>query len=143
MLPKKHLAFLYPNEQVENIFTPPSFVSFRAVFSLRKHLIRAKVYPLLRECGSSRCNKSRCQTFLNLKNTDVFRSFVTKKSQKINYKFYCDSKCFIYLFSCKTCGLQYIGCIVEKFRFRWNFYKTAKGTLYFFSLYFIKFYVFF
>ena len=46
---KKHLVFLYAKEQVENVFTPPPFVSFRASFSLRKHLVRAKVYPLLRE----------------------------------------------------------------------------------------------
>ena len=44
---KKHLVFLYANEQVENIFTSPPFVSFRAGFSLRKHLVRAKVYPLV------------------------------------------------------------------------------------------------
>ena len=53
---KKHLVFLNAKEQVENMFTPPPFVSFRASFSLRKHLVRAKVYSLLRECRSSGCN---------------------------------------------------------------------------------------
>ena len=43
---KKYLVFLYAKEQVENIFTRPPFVSFGAGFSLRKHLVRAKVYPL-------------------------------------------------------------------------------------------------
>ena len=43
---KKHLVFLNAKEQVDNMFTPPSFVSFRIGFSLRKHLVRAKVYPL-------------------------------------------------------------------------------------------------
>ena len=43
---KKHLVFLYAKEQVENMFTPPSFVSFCTGFSLRKHLVRDKVYPL-------------------------------------------------------------------------------------------------
>ena len=50
---KKHLEFLYAKEQVKNIFTLSPFVSFHAGFSFRKHLVRAKVYPLLRECGSS------------------------------------------------------------------------------------------
>ena len=77
---KKHLVFLYPKEQVEKIFTPPLFASFRAGFSLRKHLVRAKAYPLLRECGSTVCNKSRCQTCLNVNNTDGFQSFVTNES---------------------------------------------------------------
>ena len=43
---EKHLVFLYAKEQVENMFTPPSFVSFCTGFSLRKHLVRDKVYPL-------------------------------------------------------------------------------------------------
>ena len=43
---KKHLVFLHAKEQVENMFTPPSFVSFRPGFRLRKYLVRAKVYPL-------------------------------------------------------------------------------------------------
>ena len=106
---KKYLVFLYTREQVENTFTFPPFVSFRVGFSLRKHLVRAKVYPHLREYESPGCNKSRCQTCLNVNNIDVFWSFATKESYKINHKFYCDSKCIIYLFSCKACRLQYVG----------------------------------
>ena len=75
--------------------------------------------------GSSGCNKSRCQTCLNVNNTDVFQSFFTKESYKINHKFDCDSKCIIYVFSRKTCGLQYVGSTVERFRFRWNNYKNC------------------
>ena len=123
---KKHLVFLYAKKQVENILTPPPFVSFRAGFSLKKHLVRAKVYPLLRKCGSSGCNKSRCQISLNINNTDVFHSFVTKESYKLSHKFDCDSRCIIYLFSCKTCGLQYVGSTVERFCFRWNNYKNCQ-----------------
>ena len=77
-------------EQVKNIFTPP-FVSFYAGFSLKKHLVRAKVYPLFHECGSSGCNRSRCQTRLNVNNRDVFQSFVTKESYKISNRFDCYS----------------------------------------------------
>ena len=58
--------------------------------------------------------------------TDVFQSFVTKESYKKNHKFDCDSKCIIYLFSCKACGLQYVGSTVERFRFRWNNYKNSQ-----------------
>ena len=123
---KKHLVFLYVKEQVEHIFTPPPFVSFQAGFSLRKHLVRAKVYPILRECGLSGCNKCRCQTCLNVNNTDVFQSFVTKESYKINHKFDCDSKCIIYLFSCKACRLQYVGSTIERSHFRWNNYKNCQ-----------------
>ena len=123
---KKHLVYLYAKKQVENIFTPLPFVSFREGFSLRKHLVRAKVYLLLHECGSSGCNKGRCQTCLNVKNTDAFQSFVTKESYKVNHKFDCDNKCIFYLFSCKTCGLQYVGPTVEKFRFIGDNYKNCQ-----------------
>ena len=125
---KKHLVFfLYAKDQVEDIFTLPPFVSFHAGFSLRKHLVRVKVYSLLRECESSGCNKSRCQTCLNVNNRDVFQSFAMKESYKRNHKFDCCSKCIIYLFSCKTCRLQYVGSTVERFRFRWNNYKNCQG----------------
>ena len=75
---KKHLVFLYAKEQVKNIFTPPPFVSFRTGFSLRKHLVRTKVYSLSRDCGSSSSNKSRCQTCYNVNNTNVFSEFCYK-----------------------------------------------------------------
>ena len=110
----KHLIFLYAKEQVENIFTPPPFFSICTGFSLRKHLIRSKVCPLSRECRSSGCNKSKCQTSLNVNSTDAFQGFVTKETYKIKQRLDCDSKCIIYLFSCKTCGVQYVGSIVGK-----------------------------
>ena len=80
ILSKKQL--LYAKEEVKNIFTPPPFVSFCAGFSLRNCLVRAKVSPLLRECGSSSCNKSRCLLSLNVSIADFFQRFVTKKSYK-------------------------------------------------------------
>ena len=109
----------------EYIYTS-SFCFISRCFSLRKHLVRAKVYPLLRECVSSGYHKIRCQTCLNVNNTYVFQSFVTKESYKTNHKFNCDSKCIIYLFSCKAYGLQYVGSTVERFRFRWNNYKNCQ-----------------
>ena len=93
---KKYLVFLYAKEHVENIFTPPPFVSFCVGFSLRKHLVRAKVYPLLRVYGSSVCNERRCQTCLNVSNAYVSQNFFTKEIYEINDKFDCDSKCINY-----------------------------------------------
>ena len=74
---KKHLVFLYAKEQVENIFTPPFFVSIRAGFFYVNvnHLAVTKV--------------------------DVRLALMLQK----NVLSTCDSKCIIYLFSCKRCGL--------------------------------------
>ena len=95
---RKYFTFLYAEEKVKRVFTPAPFVSFRSGYSLRNHLVRAKVYPLIREKGTFCCKKSRCETCCNMKQTDTFESFVTKKVCKINHSFNCDSKCLIYLF---------------------------------------------
>ena len=123
---RKYFTFLYAEEKVKRVFIPAPFVSFRSGYSLRNHLVRAKVYPLIREKGTFCCKKSRCETCCNMKQTDTFESFVTKKVYKINHSFNCDSKCLIYLFSCKVCGIQYVGSTVDRFRLRWNNYKSCQ-----------------
>ena len=102
------------------------FVSFRSGYSLRSHLVRAKVFPLIREKGSSCCGKSRCETCFNIQETDTFQSFVTKEVYKINHCFHCDSKCVIYVISYKVCGLQYVGSTVDRFCLKWNNYKCSQ-----------------
>ena len=94
---RKHFIFLYAEEQVKSAFTPAPFVSFRSGYSLKNHLVRAKVYPLVREKGTFWCGKKRCETCYNVKLIDTFESFVTKNVYKINHSFNCDSKCLIYL----------------------------------------------
>ena len=69
-------------------------------------------------------SNSTCQVFTSIQVTDTFSSFVTKSAYKINHNFNCNSKCLIYLVSCKTCGKQYTGKTVDSFRSRWNKYKT-------------------
>ena len=73
--------YLYAEQQVNQVFTPAPFVSFRSGFGLRNHLVRAKVYPLVRQKGSTCCGKGRCETCFNLNETNTF---VTKKVYKIN-----------------------------------------------------------
>ena len=99
---------------------------FTQVLVLENIWLGIKYTLFLCDCGSSDCYKSRCQTCLNVNNTDVFQRFVTKESYKINHKFDCDSKCTIYLFSCKACELQYVGSTVERFCFRWKNYKNCQ-----------------
>ena len=94
---RKLFIYLYAEEQSKKVFKPVPFVSFRSGCSLRNHMVRAKVYPLIRERGSSCCRKSRCATCFNIQETDTFQSFARKEVYKINSHFYCDSKCVIYL----------------------------------------------
>ena len=123
---RKLFAFLYAEEQVKRVFTPAPFISFRTGYSLCNHLVRSKVYPLVRDKGTFCCGKGRCETCFNIKQTDTFESFVTKKVYKINHSFNCDSKCVIFILSCKVCGMQYVGSTVDHFRLRWNNYRSSQ-----------------
>ena len=113
---RKNLIHFYGEEQAH--FTPAPFVSFRSGFSLKNHLVRAKVYTLLREKLSSCVGKSRCETYFNIKETNTFQRFGTKKVYKNNHHFHCDSNCIVYLLSCKVFGLQYVGSTVNRLRLR-------------------------
>ena len=84
------------------------------------------MHPLIKGKSTFCWGKSGCETYCKIKETDNFESFVTKKVYKINYSFNCDSKCLIYLFSCKVCGIQYIVFTVDRFRLRWNNYKSCQ-----------------
>ena len=63
----------------------------------KDYLVRAKPYPLERNVGSRKCNKSRCEVCNNIEGTDLFSSAVTGKTYEINHYFNCDSKCLVYL----------------------------------------------
>ena len=73
----KHLALLYVDESVKNVFTPAPFVSFRSGCSLSNHLVRFKVYPLERKRGSFKCSKKTCKTCENVNETTTFKSLKT------------------------------------------------------------------
>ena len=99
---RKNLCFLYQDEEVKQVFNPAPFVSFRSVRALRRHLVRAKVYPVgERLVGSRKCNKNSCQVSKNVIETETFQSFVDKKGYKINHRFTCRDKSLVYLLSCK------------------------------------------
>ena len=100
-------------------------VAFRTARNLGNFLVRAKVYPMEREKGSCKCGKKRCATCLNNCQTDFFIRSANGKVFKINHQLNCDDKCFVYLLTCRACGIQYVGQTTDKFRYRWNNYKAC------------------
>ena len=50
----------------------------------------------------------------------VMENFI---SHKINHHLNCNDEWFIYLRSCKICGLQYVCSTTDRFLLRWNNYK--------------------
>ena len=96
---------------------------------MKNHLVRARVCPLIREKGTFCCGKSRCETYCKLKQADTFESFAARKVYKINHSFNCNSKCSVYLFSCKVCGNQYVHSTVDiDFDSGRTSANVAKGT---------------
>ena len=125
---EKHIKDLYADSYVRSVFTSLSFVYFCSVRNLRSHLVRSKLYPEERKIGTFHCNSPCCLTCNNVKEYDTFTSHVTKETFKINHHFSCNSRCLIYLFSCKVFGKQYVGSIADKFMYQWNNFtiRTAK-----------------
>ena len=83
-------------------------------------LVRAKLYPLERVTGWLKCHGRRCVACLNVNETSTFTSSVTHETYKRNHRFDCNSKCFIYLLTCKQCSEQYVGQTIDDFWFREN-----------------------
>ena len=103
--------FSYSDSEVRRLFSSAPIVCYRSTRKIKDYLIRSKLYPIERKVGSSRCGNLRCQVCTSIQVTDTFCSFVLYNLDnfKINHNFNCDSKCLIYLLSCKTCGKQCTG----------------------------------
>ena len=121
---KDNLYLLYMNDEVKKTFTPSPMISFRSSRKISSYIVRAKLYPLERTVGSSKCGKKRCEVCDVISETDTFSSTVTGESFKINHKFNCNDKCLVYLATCKICNKQYTGQTTDSFRSRWNNYKS-------------------
>ena len=95
-------------------FLTAFIVSYRVlnVRKIKDYIVRSRLYPIERKVGRYRCGNSRCQVCTSIQVTDTVSSFAAK------------SKCLIYLLSCKTCGKQYSGERVDKFKSGCNNYKT-------------------
>ena len=100
-------------------------VPFRSARKIKDYLVRAKLYPLQRNVGSRKNIKSRCEVLNNIERTDLFSSTVTGEAYKNNHYFNCDSKCLVYLITCRTCKIQYTGYTCGTFQKRWNNYRCC------------------
>ena len=96
-------------------------MAFKTGRNLKSYLVRAKLPPLVREKGC----KKRCLTCNNIRGTDSFECSTDGKQYKVNHRLNCDSKCVVYLLTCKVCKKQYVGETTDKFRYRWNNYKAC------------------
>ena len=75
---KDLLPFLYSDEEVEKVFSPPPIASYRSARKIKDYIIRSKLYPVERSVGCQECEGSRCQVCENIKVFDTFTSFTTR-----------------------------------------------------------------
>ena len=114
----QNIYLLNMNEKTKKVFSPRPMVSFRSPREISSYLVRAKLYPLDRAVGSTKCGKKSCEVYMNISETNTFTSNVTGETYKINHKLTCDGNCLIYLLSCKCCEKQYVGESTDSFRYR-------------------------
>ena len=57
---RKKRQLLCADEEVEKVFSPASFVSFKSTRNLKSYLVRSKIYLLERKVGSEKCKSKRC-----------------------------------------------------------------------------------
>ena len=52
------------NDEVKKTFTPSPMISFRSSRKISSYIVRAKLYPLERTVGSSKCGRNvvKCVT---------------------------------------------------------------------------------
>ena len=104
-------------------------VAFRRPKNLKDHLVRAKLYQP--DEGSKGCSgdciecRSDCKVGNFLLTTDNFRSQHNGKTFNIRVgPLHCKTRMVIYLLTCKTCSIQYVGKSYPPFRARFNNYTT-------------------
>ena len=103
------------NEEVRKTFSTGPTVSFQSAPKLSNYLIQAKLHPLQRKVGSSKCGKRRCEVCNNVIDTSRFSSTVTGNTFKINRSLNCDDKRVIYFLTSKQCNKQYTGETTDQF----------------------------
>ena len=111
------------SEEPKHLFTPGPIVSFRSSRKIKSYLVRAKLYPVERSVGSFNCKRQHSQICAYVNEKDSFTSTTTGETYKINHKFDCMDKCFIYLLTSNKCRKQYVGQTVDTFCYRWNNYR--------------------
>ena len=74
---KDLIPLIYSDEEVGKVFLP--IASYRSARKIKDYIVRSKLYPVERSVGCPGCGVSRCQICANIKVTDTFTSFTTKK----------------------------------------------------------------
>ena len=100
-------------------------LAFRNVKTIGDRLGRSNLKKFIyKHADINICGHSNCDICKILESGDQFESTVAKKKYRIDFPFNCNSRCVVYLLTCKVCHKQYVGSTVTSFRLRFNKYKS-------------------
>ena len=116
------------DEEHRRFFSDLPLVAFRRTKSLSDILVRAAVpkTPDHSENGCRGCRgRGDCEVCDHITEATNFTSSSNGRNFDIRCgPLHCNSKHVVYLLECKTCGIQYVGSTITKFRIRCNNYKS-------------------
>ena len=122
---------LTPNGEHQKVFDSVPVVGFKRGKSLKDLLVRSKLPKIDQgetpsgSCGH--CHYKACKICANLPETTTFTG---KNGKTYNIeggnKITCRSFNTVYLITCGTCGLQYVGSTCPEFRERYGNYKSCQ-----------------
>ena len=125
LLRKLHIM-LTGDKDHKKVFRDVPIVGFRRGKSLKDFLVRAKIPSPDGNRGSSGgCDGNRCQMCPFVKKTSSFADNKNKTYDIRGVHLNCSSTNVVYLLTCKTCGIQYVGSCTTQFRARFANYKSC------------------
>ena len=111
---KQHLPTLHASEQLREAFWHPPLIAFCSSRNLKDFLVRATLTPTPSNSpGNYPCGVPRCKTCPFLKVMDEFSSHMTGQLFKVKFCASCKSSNIVYLITCRRCGLQYVGEMIQ------------------------------
>ena len=99
------------------------------IMKIEAYDVNAKEWIAPSKCLScvSPCGSNRCLCCKTLDTNTVFNCFSTGRRFILNYPdtFNCKSKCVIYLITCRSCGVQYVGQTKQSLHCRLNGHRQS------------------
>ena len=110
---------------LNSLLPKPPWVAFHNPKSLCDKLVRSKLKSEdKKEQGNFPCCRKKCDICNILYPSNQLRRVVTREEYKMNFHFNRNSDYVVYLLTCKVCAKQYTGSTINKFRSRFNQYKS-------------------
>ena len=130
---RKHWHLIEQDPTLKKLLPEPPVMAYRRPKSLRDILVRATIKkdsPENPGGGYTPCRRvtSNCMCCKAANTSSTFQSSVTKQKYKIYCKTSCKTSNCIYLLTCGTCNIQYVGQTQTPFNERLNKHRSCDTT---------------